>query len=436
MIKNIEYNQVLGFYKPAFFYMELGVEGDFDKILKHPKSESVFFHEYIHFLQDIFTTYGMNNIRNILLLLRDKISYMQKNEYQELPVNFKSAIVDDYKKQFNFTYGINDKDKIEKININENTKIAKIHFETKYIENKPLDIYYLTFEGIPYEYQIGAVDIMESMAFLLENYSYGKDTYDSPPLPYKTIDIIIRNLCPDSFPGIEYVAAMCELSLSSGNPMMFFMETIEKFKNIRYKPDNINDFINKVLEDRNIECNGIVYEGANNPYFVIINEVINEFHYIFDNDKYFEKILLWLDTLLGKARDIKNYEKFAPITRYFVNENPKEHFHNLICNIIGTPIIYMQNNKRGYYFDVNNATPELFLLRILGNFFNSLYNGSVCMMQEYCREKSRIEETPDITDNNCITSPSLRIEDNYLCPYAALWKYFKLKSSVKYKSMS
>jgi hypothetical protein len=436
MNKKIKYNQTLGFYKPAFFYMELDVEDDFEKILKCQKSESVFFHEYIHFLQDILTTYGINNIRSILLLLRDKISYMQKNEYQELPVDFKSIVVDDFNKQFKFTYGINDENKMKVLEtIDENIIITKIRDETAYIGKNPLKMYYLSFEGIPYEYQLGSIDIIESMAFLLEHYTFGKDVYNSPTLPYKTVDILIRNTCPNSFPGIEYVVAICELSLRSGNPMMFLIKTIIKFQDINYEPDNLYDFINKVIEDINIECNGIVYVDTSNPYFMILDEVISELHYIFGNDKYFENILLWLDTLLGKMKEIKKYEKYLPITKYFLNNNPKDHFHNLICNIIGTPIIYIPNNKRGYYFEVNNATEELFFLRVLDNFFDSLYYGSACKMRKYCNEKSKIEGTSDTTDDNCTLSPSLRSEDSYvdLCPYGALWKYFKLISTVKYK---
>jgi hypothetical protein len=415
--------------------MELGIEDDFDKIPLHPKSESVFFHEYIHFLQDILTTNGINNIRNILLLLRDKISYMQKNNYQKLPVNFKSLIADDFEKQFLFTYGINDEDKIKRIIINENSTISKICFETECIGEKPLDIYYLKFEGNADEYQLGTIDIMESMAFLLEKYCFGNDSYDSPALPYKTIDMIICKICPNSFPCIEYVIAMCELSLSTGNPMMFFMETMKKFRDTGYKPKSLDDFVNKVFEDVFIECNGNIYAGTGNPYLMIMDEVIRELKYIFGNDTYFKNVLLWFDTLFEKVKEIKNKEKFLPITKLFISKNPIEQFHELICNTLGTPIIYMENNKRGYYLEGNKATPELFLLRVLENFFYSLYDGSVCMMREYCKEKSRIGEEPDMTDDNCITAPSLRSGDNYtdLCPYAALWKYFKLISKVEYR---
>ena len=59
-------DDVLAFYKPAFFGMQVNVsakELDFskwDSISEHDLT--IFFHEYIHFLQDISTVWGVNNI--------------------------------------------------------------------------------------------------------------------------------------------------------------------------------------------------------------------------------------------------------------------------------------------------------------------------------------------------------------------------------------
>ena len=48
-------SDTLGSYSPAFFKMSVNVDGDIDLNSMSPKEFSIFFHEYIHFIQD-FTT--------------------------------------------------------------------------------------------------------------------------------------------------------------------------------------------------------------------------------------------------------------------------------------------------------------------------------------------------------------------------------------------
>ena len=56
-------NTNLGFYLPSFFRLHLSTDNpisDLNKLIE--KDLSIFFHEYIHFIQDISTYYGLNNI--------------------------------------------------------------------------------------------------------------------------------------------------------------------------------------------------------------------------------------------------------------------------------------------------------------------------------------------------------------------------------------
>ncbi len=48
-----------GEYIPAFFEMYLKIDGEIDLNKLSERDFSLFFHEYIHFLQDITTTYGL-----------------------------------------------------------------------------------------------------------------------------------------------------------------------------------------------------------------------------------------------------------------------------------------------------------------------------------------------------------------------------------------
>ena len=56
-------HKILGYYVPAFFEMHVDTDADDLTINKlKPFEMTVLFHEYIHFLQDFATYYGLNRI--------------------------------------------------------------------------------------------------------------------------------------------------------------------------------------------------------------------------------------------------------------------------------------------------------------------------------------------------------------------------------------
>ena len=50
----------LGYYTPAFFHINISKNHSFEKFSN--EDFSVFLHEYIHFIQDVTTIYGLNNM--------------------------------------------------------------------------------------------------------------------------------------------------------------------------------------------------------------------------------------------------------------------------------------------------------------------------------------------------------------------------------------
>ena len=57
----------LGCYYPAFFFMELNTDEEIADLNKVTTATlSTFHHEYVHFLQDITTSYGLMNICHVV----------------------------------------------------------------------------------------------------------------------------------------------------------------------------------------------------------------------------------------------------------------------------------------------------------------------------------------------------------------------------------
>jgi hypothetical protein len=431
MYNPVDFDRVLGIYKPSFFYMELDVETEFDGILKNRRSESVFFHEYVHFLQDVLTIFGINNTRNILLLLHDGIYHMQRmnNTIKSLPLMFNSKIKDDSRKISQYTYGINDKEKYKKIN--DLSKIMHLKDSTKYFDKKPIKIYHISFGPGICDYQFGTRDIKEGMAYLIQKWVFGADTPSAPVCPYKIIQLLVNYICPYSFPEDIYLIALCELCLNCANPAMFFIETLEIFANEKYIPRDICDFEKRIQVGRKIECNNVVYDDFNVLYCQLIDELIFEMNKLF-YDSIFDSVKSWLETLFINAKKINTYESL-PITMFFIN-NGINNFHNLISSILGTPIIYIKNNKRGYYFDVHNSSDDLFFLRVLERFNNSLYYGTSCWLDEYCREICKLRGIDDYTNKDCRKYSSRRIGLNYNCPFSYFCQLFGLPKNAEFKN--
>src|SRR5262249_9723190 len=69
---------ILGFYSPSFMRMHIGSDKSLQKIasINDDYTESVYIHEFTHFIQDITTSYGLSNINIIADYMRFVNNYL------------------------------------------------------------------------------------------------------------------------------------------------------------------------------------------------------------------------------------------------------------------------------------------------------------------------------------------------------------------------
>ena len=76
-----------GEYYPAFFEMKLKIDGDLDLNNCSDMDFALFFHEYIHFLQDITTSYGLTRCYSygeyVNSVVNDIITYIPASTHNE-----------------------------------------------------------------------------------------------------------------------------------------------------------------------------------------------------------------------------------------------------------------------------------------------------------------------------------------------------------------
>ena len=159
--------EILGSYFPALFLIE--VESDYidaQKMSSQRTELSTYYHEYIHFLQDVSTVYGMINATGILLSVNHMIQLLLQNkDLDENWINNIPHIHSISLKKFCDSYGEIDIDAEETIK-----NKATIHsFQEN--NNGTIDIKIIHEQSV-YNFSFGGRCIFESMAFEIQKYLF------------------------------------------------------------------------------------------------------------------------------------------------------------------------------------------------------------------------------------------------------------------------
>lgn len=215
-----------GFYVPTMFHIHIGS----DIKLKNWKtwdeeSLSAFFHEYIHFLQDIMTVVGLYNI----YVNGEYIAYACNYIYNKPEGNFKVPIP--ILPGPNHVY---DNKQISKLTMVWNVLLPNGYEHPMHIQSrlKPtlrnvslwqgsinIDEYKVaSMEGV---FAVGSFQIEESMAYLAQKAIYGnKMPYLSPDYPYNVVEQIASHYITP-FPNMQeyhvFLFGLCHVSLMTSH---------------------------------------------------------------------------------------------------------------------------------------------------------------------------------------------------------------------------
>lgn len=172
----------LGYYIPTFFEMHVSTYDD-DMVINRmtDRDATVLFHEYIHFLQDITTFYGLNNL------------YVQSEYFHSVVNRIKEN------QQFHVPFMIEDNNDnvllnqiVCKLTVGDYVEQEHYHvysideMEEELIPNpflKKIKSIVLNFDGDSLR-SFGAIAIMESMAYILERLCSPNAYTTSPDYPY------------------------------------------------------------------------------------------------------------------------------------------------------------------------------------------------------------------------------------------------------------
>lgn len=420
-------DNILGTYIPAFFEMQVDTDiNDFDLQKMSNHDLCVFLHEYIHFLQDITTVYGLNNIYVYTEYVSSVVNRIYKNGSNTFEVPFQITDNNDNvllnRNVSSITLGDTEDSNISIFCISNidigncalvpNTIMQQINDVTLSIK---------TNNGSDEFYTFGAMTIMENMAYIIERFCYPKDYTKSPDIPYTIAEKVSDYYVPNFSKNIEMVLALCEMSLMTSNPGYYYVIVMQAIKNgnlVFNTPESIYEHFYSLQTctwDNKMQSLVEFYENLSERVATNMKKYVHGENITEDFD-------LWIDTIKVFSENIRNNKEsfFLNIARGGQLKSNK-YFQNII-NTIGSPLL---TNNKSNYFKIphknltNKSTQDVEYFRAIKQMIDLFEYGKVeCELFEWCKN-SPINHTNDY----CKKCPW---EKNESCYYVFLWHNWKL----------
>lgn len=409
---------VAGSYLPAFFEMELNTDDAID--INHLKRDqwSTFLHEYIHFLQDITTMYGLYNIYAIGEYMRSAADYIKAlpiGPFEQ--IDFSESNLNLMKSQIDLhcaTIGERDKSK----QFIDTIKIIDIGEDKKKITKNPVilsidSIILYTNKG---NLHFGAREIMESMAYTIQRVCY-RDTPEHDDFPYMTAYKVAAFYDTEFARDPKKLVALCEMSLMTSNPGMLFVTAMKDFQSKSVDVNGIFDYFKKLR-----------FTNGNIPEESSIDEIYSKIsglayrHFIgyYKGEPLFKAEVEWIERIQKFSDEHKKRTQSVFLDIMEGGEASQNSMLRKIVSDIGGPM--MKNNK-GNCFGFDN-TPNLSIIAATKSIFYDVFvNGeNKCGLYGWC-----IQNPDNNIDENCPYEPWKRCESpDTMCAFSMLWRRWGL----------
>jgi hypothetical protein len=415
-----------GLYHPSFLSLKVDTYINFDNIRELDDSvKAVYFHEYTHFLQDITTAFGLNNMWQTYDRIRQVI-YEAQNCKEDLviPMNSKTVVAQyDLFKARESILGdkgikelvganrdisvvdvtIDEDENIERVLPNGKIKILRVKLQS---ENEDL-----------YDYSFGASAVMESMAYLMEQKFGIIETGNL--FPYCSVKKLASYVCERISLNDEYIFALCDIALMSNYPGINLYLILLEIRNKDFYPNcskDIYTFGNEVLKENgwNILKE---YEISKQEFLLIFNQIYNL--------KEFEPTRIWLNTLIEESFEFRK-NNIAFLLDLFIDK-PFGNNWEMCVSKLGFPEMHNAESKRWFSApldlrDIEDSIHPIFLLAFWQLEDTLLSGQTSCKLISFCSESNQ----KDFVDDNCRVAPWKKFNKEKLCSFCSLWGSFGL----------
>lgn len=436
-----KYYKTLGYYAPSLFFIQLSGKGrlknmkEWDDIQK-----ATFLHEYIHFLQDITTVQGLQNMYRIGEYLRYVTNVAKdsvKNEIH-LPVDPLKTTGYNLKQNWqlsNWTFG-------------ERTPVHKYVSYSKQKKGTLVDdltgnkqdvngvvLSCLDEKGLNVNVDFGTLQMMEGMAKEVEELAYPSMKGMSPYNPY----YIGRDVANSIIKGVgncgETMIALYDLSLQSSVPGYSFVCYLEDKAKAGYTSTTLTSDViyDEMLKSQanQAQLGQISFQVAYQFAMNLASGVVKDFtggHWVYSH------IDLWYRQMLSRGRFVRfQYPKIFIDLAHEGDINSNTLFKE-VYKLLGTPLIangagkYDYRHARKMWFMRKSSMADVYAMVQTQQVFRSkgVYE---CSLISYCKNKKCGLRTHKV-DARCQTQPWARMRRFNRCPFCQWW-YYKGFSETK-----
>ncbi|TGK79293.1 hypothetical protein EHQ23_16925 [Leptospira bourretii] len=379
-------------------------------------NQSTFFHEFIHFIHDLSTVFGLLNLANFChnLTYSAKEIYKQKNGIINLPITnlpeerlTNRDLFSVYLGENNF---LQNHQGIKGIDLIPNGLI-------KGFEELPIIEVSYRIGTSQVKKNFGTLAILESAAFLFEEHIF--NTKNLPKFPYSSCIDISNFILGFTLPR-EILFLIIEISLMNTYPGLFFIDFLNEIKT--WKKININEKFILNFFTHEIKFNGLFSEADYNHQSLLdnsVNHAITMFNIILDRKSFNNAAdLIATKIQLLRAKRSKDFNFLGSL----LSKSPIQALNSLdlLASEVGAPLVV---NSTGKFFVIskNEVKDEVLLFAALGSVYETLVMGKKsCELYPICLNFKN-ELNPD---NQCNSEPWERSKMEKLCYYSQLWKSY------------
>lgn len=415
----IKFNQLLGYYMPAFFKLYIRTLDPIDLRKLTPAELCTFVHEYTHFIQDFTTIKGLQNIYNTFEQLSLFVNETYRTRKLRIPIQA-------YHPVLSLNQNISDRTWGSHINISNIVSLSKIASKkvdlSQDVLNQHPELNSLRAvtatanlaDGTQQQIEIGTLAVMESMAHLAEGLM-GFTPTDSPDYPYNTVRLMANAICGALQLSDEILFAVCDVALQTSVPGSAVHEMLLRYANGTCPvPQNGYDVYAThahqfaTWSDQSAKS---IVTLAKNHLLELIRPPMGERYQAWVNNLIDHAVMWRTSNPAFLLNCLRNHNIYAPIV-----------------NAIGTPLMVNAVEEYSkvplYLAGSFPLTRDVEFFTAVSYIMNLYVSGErKCPMQQWCSESGLN------VDDNCTVNPLARANiADYpdLCPVGALWRSWNL----------
>lgn len=409
---------IRGQYKLSFMQIELSFpikhNLSTDEIDNYSdKDFATFVHEYIHYLQNISTPWGLYNSMVKYEKMSYDFAYLQANKDKDnkipIKVNYPEGLSRRLSRQLITLGRIKPS---ERIVIDESHPITISEDSRSYngVSVRMKNLSFTTIDGAPYQVPIGAWLIMESMTAIFQEYIDPSSVNAHSDIPYNALCKFVRQNYPDIYKDKGKLVAILYSSLFDTNPGMLFLDRLE------YANNNQNRTATQLFDDL-VNRSSVHTDTEDMDLRTFYNDMEKKFCFIL------EKLLqINLDYIADILKRVNINTGFVPIVTIisdgiFNRERAKE-----LVSYLGVPYVFSKLGGVQYPNSTKVPTKQSDdIIALVGaSALSNAMNIGRCEISFLC-------PNGDNTKPECKTAPWKGTE----CPITAFYKILESNEESK-----